>query len=154
MLSDRGGDFQPVGLVLSSLESVNCKHTSKRGPSISPVSEKHTGLPSTSNEKLRIPSGVGEAAKGYCFGSRLLRWRGALRRRGGKEVVVVVVVVTTVVCVAGAYLSCPRAAYCCALDGRRASAKVSAVGMVGVWSVSGEGGANVAECDVAGEKSA
>lgn len=107
-----------------------------------------------SNEKLRMPSGVGEAAKGYCFGSRLLRWRGALRRRGGNEVVVVVVVVTTVVCVAGAYFSCPRAAYCCPFEPPRASANASPDGIVGVLSVSGDGGASVAECEVAGEKSA
>lgn len=58
-----------------------------------------------------IACGVGEAAKGYCLGSRSRRWRGALRIKGGKEVVVVVVVVTTVVCVVGAYESWPRAAY-------------------------------------------
>ena len=127
--------------------------TCKSGPSRLSCSEKQTGLPSTSNEKFRMPSGVAEAARGYCFGSRLLRWRGALSSSGGKEVVVVVVVVTTVVCVAGAYLSCPRAAYCCCItDARRVSSgNVSAAGMVGVWSVSGEGGASVADCEVAGE---
>jgi hypothetical protein len=108
-------------------------------------------LPSILKEKFLMPSGVGDAANGYCFGSRLLRWRGALSSSGGKEVVVVVVVVTTVVCVAGAYLSCPRAAYCCTLEARRPSENVSAAGIVGVCSVSGDGGASVAECEVAGE---
>lgn len=73
--------------------------------------------------------------------------------RGGNEVVVVVVVVTTVVCVAGAYLSCPRAVYCCRPEPRRACENVSEAGMIGVWSVSVEGGASVAECELMGEYS-
>lgn len=60
--------------------------------------------------KSLIACGVGEAARGYCLGSRSRRWRGALRIKGGKDVVVVVVVVTTVVWVVGAYESWPRAA--------------------------------------------
>jgi len=104
-----------------------------------------------SNEKFLIPCGVGEAARGYCFGSRLLRWRGALSRRGGNEVVVVVYVVTVVTCVAGANLICPKASYCCVLEPRRSSTNPSVAGMVGVVSVSGDGGAKVVELEVAGE---
>jgi hypothetical protein len=74
-----------------------------------------------------------------------------LSSSGGKDVVVVVVVVTTVVCVAGAYLSCPNAVYCCTFEPRRPSAMLLVGAIVSECSVSGDGGASVAECEVPGE---
>jgi hypothetical protein len=59
------------------------------------------GLPCTSKQKRLIECGVGENTKGYCFGSRSVRFFGGFIMSGGRDTVVVVVVVTTVCWVAG-----------------------------------------------------
>lgn len=72
-------------------------HTFSSVWSVSSASWNKVGLPSTSKHSFLIEYGVGEAAKGYSFGSRSYRCWGAFILSGGKLVVVVVVVTTVVV---------------------------------------------------------
>ena len=89
-------------------ESRKITHTLFKVSAALSTSLNTVGTPPTSIQNRLIDGGVGDAARGYNFGSSSSRCLGAFITSGGKLVVVYLVVVTTVVWVTGTEDNCPR----------------------------------------------